>query len=1153
MAISTNGTVIARLAGGLYNTVISNATYLEVAAQDPSALANTLYARDFAKATDLAVATTLITNLGLSSVAGLDNWVAAQLTAAGSAKGAKIVSLLNDFAGMAADTTYGAAATAFNTKVDAALAASQKTGSVESKFADAGVVAVANATFTLTTGVDGLDKFTGGAGNDTFNLTAMNQSNVLDSIDGGAGTDTLAITVTGDVTALQGKVAGIETVTATASTGNIGTVETAPAVAVKQVNKFTLEAATTGGTATYAATDVITVTLADKSKVVDMTGVNNASTAGTAIATAIEALMDAAYGAATYTDAATTAGVVAVTSGTAGIALPSITVTGTATGGATLSWKATSGATANPNTANVEASSYVAASTFAIPASATTATLVADKQVNASASKTTDVTATAGTKASITTAKDVTVTSTGGATVKGAVGAVKVTEKGTAGAVVVEGGTTVSITKTGSASTGGTAYTGDITVGAAASYSNKSVTTDGYPEIDANVAKQPKGDVTINNSTAYTSTTGQASKVYGAGAATVYANGATNVSVATAGVITVQDVQVATRKATADATAVKGAQTLSSVTIDGSNAAATITSDALTSLKVINAGASSAVTVTNATTGGYSLALTVGNSGTSFANDLLVTADTATSVSIATEAQSISTAANNSASFVDLNAAAATSLTFNNAHAVTLAGNAASTLDNTTKVTSITLSGSGATDLGPILGATKLTTINASAATGAVKVTLPATSNVGITVTGGAGNDVVTLDGNTAAITSTTGAGVTTTIALGAGNDSVVKGAAGVIGAGSSVSGGEGSDTISASLLNAGNAALVTGFEILGLDLTTGTYDTNLLVGATGLELLATGATAYTNVEQAQSLSVNKNVGGTNTLTFTAADVAGTADAYSVNFAAEGAATSGTPTAISAGTLVIAGIEKVTVNSGAAKGYVDNQIALTASKLKTVTITGAAEKTTLTFVGGNGANNTDTTLGGAVSSIDASAATGAVIVNTTNVTADSSTVGLTVTTGAGKDEITLAQKATVVAGAGADTITTSATGGKLTGGAGADSFNVEAAIATDSSEASILTTITDLEAKDKIKLLAGATAFTSTKVALTATTLAGAIGEATATANAVAWFQYGGDTYIVSNNGTAGFAAGDLVVKVTGLVTLTNSTLDTTTDYLTIV
>lgn len=215
MAISTNGTVIARLAGGLYNTVMSNATYLEVAAQDPSALANTLYSRDFAKSTDLAVATTLITNLGLSAVAGLDNWVAAQLTAAGTAgKGAKIVSMLNDFAGMTADTTYGAAATAFNTKVDAALAASQRVGAVEGKFETAGVVAVANATFTLTTGIDGAALFTGGAGNDSFVATHLTL-NATDVLAGGSGTDTLTVTDTGAAafSTPSALITGIENVT----------------------------------------------------------------------------------------------------------------------------------------------------------------------------------------------------------------------------------------------------------------------------------------------------------------------------------------------------------------------------------------------------------------------------------------------------------------------------------------------------------------------------------------------------------------------------------------------------------------------------------------------------------------------------------------------------------------------------------------------------------------------------------------------------------------------------------------------------------------------------------------------------------------------------------------------------------------------------
>jgi S-layer protein len=153
MAISTNGTVLARLAGGLYNTQMSNATYSEVKTLDPSALANTLYARDFASATDLSVATTLVTNLGLTSVTGLANWVAAQLTAAGTGnKGAKIVDLLNGFAQMTADTTYGAAATAFNALVDAALVLSQTTGNAGGSFAAAGIAPA--ATFTLTTGID---------------------------------------------------------------------------------------------------------------------------------------------------------------------------------------------------------------------------------------------------------------------------------------------------------------------------------------------------------------------------------------------------------------------------------------------------------------------------------------------------------------------------------------------------------------------------------------------------------------------------------------------------------------------------------------------------------------------------------------------------------------------------------------------------------------------------------------------------------------------------------------------------------------------------------------------------------------------------------------------------------------------------------------
>jgi hypothetical protein len=202
MAISTNGTVLTRLAGALYNTQMSNATYSEVKTLDPASLANALYARDFSSSTDLAVATTLVTNLGLASVTGLDNWVAAQLTAAGAGnKGAKIVDLLNGFAQMTADATYGSYATAFNTKVDAALAASQTTGNAGGTFAAAGVPVITNATFVLTTGVDTIN---GGAGNDTFTAdnTGTDVTSTADSLNGGEGSDALNVFSDGAAAAL---------------------------------------------------------------------------------------------------------------------------------------------------------------------------------------------------------------------------------------------------------------------------------------------------------------------------------------------------------------------------------------------------------------------------------------------------------------------------------------------------------------------------------------------------------------------------------------------------------------------------------------------------------------------------------------------------------------------------------------------------------------------------------------------------------------------------------------------------------------------------------------------------------------------------------------------------------------------------------------
>ena len=212
MAISTNGTVLARLAGALYNTQMSNATYKEVAALDPSALADVLYSRDFSSVKDATVATTLVTNLGLTSITGLDNWIAAQLTAAGSHKGAKIVELLNGFAQMTADAVYGSYAVAFNSNVDAALALSQATDNAGGTFAAAGVVS--GKTFTLTTNVE---QVAGSAGNDTFYGTHTTLTSG-DALTGGNGSDTLNVTTntaSGTAYTALPTLSGIETISVT--------------------------------------------------------------------------------------------------------------------------------------------------------------------------------------------------------------------------------------------------------------------------------------------------------------------------------------------------------------------------------------------------------------------------------------------------------------------------------------------------------------------------------------------------------------------------------------------------------------------------------------------------------------------------------------------------------------------------------------------------------------------------------------------------------------------------------------------------------------------------------------------------------------------------------------------------------------------------
>jgi len=587
MAISTNGTVIARLAGGLYNTVMSNATYLEVASQDPSTLANTLYARDFAKSTDLAVATTLLANLGLASQAGLDAWVAAQLTAAGAAnKGAKIVSLLNDFAGLASDATWGTYATAFNTKVDAALAASQKTGSVEAKFEAAGTVASTAATFTLTTGVDSGALFTGGAGNDTFNATVASLG-ALDSIDGGAGTNTLNITDTVSIGARTITATNIQAVNATSSLGSVGNAAAIATIPAKQSVTYNF----TGKT---LSTDV-TVTIGGVVKTV-----TSASVAS--MTAAIEAAMDDAYATDTDTDgngndtdtqtwATASSDVITVTARTAGTALPTITFAKSGTAGTLQQPVATT------VQANQVAAVAIDAATFAVPTGATTATISAATQVFASSVSTADTTvvATAGT-ASLTGGKTQTVTAGDSVTVSGSTGAIVVTATkapateltavssttnwdGGAG-IYVRGGSTVTITDkagTVSSTTGIPAASATpIQVGADPSVATNATNSKlagtsatGYPETIAALSSAPTGDVSVTKKSNYTNSSGYKDVKYGAGPVDVFMNGGTTATVSGAAATNITDMQTVKTLASATAENLPGTSKLTTVNLTG--------------------------------------------------------------------------------------------------------------------------------------------------------------------------------------------------------------------------------------------------------------------------------------------------------------------------------------------------------------------------------------------------------------------------------------------------------------------------------------------------------------------------------------------------------------------------------------------------------
>lgn len=578
--------------------------------------------------------------------------------------------------------------------------------------------------------------------------------------------------------------------------------------------------------------------------------------------------------------------------------------------------------------------------------------------------------------------------------------------------------------------------------------------------------------------------------------------------------------------------------TLTDVTFDGvATGTAAASGNAIANVTIKNQAVALATAVTNATS--TALTVNVDNAGYTTAGAAVA---------------GVSVAAGAAATTINLNAVSKSNVAVSGAAATTLNITGAGALTLSAPITTATkIDGSAATGA-LTLGVLNAATVTAKTGSGNDSLTLSATAKA--TVDTGAGNDSVTL-------ASAVAAG--STITLGAGNDKLLVStgsvAASTATAVTTVDAGDGTDTVAAALINAANAAQFKNFENIDVSATTPTaLDIELMTGSTitGLTLTGgTGGATVNNVAAGVGLSVSGSNTGTTTIGVKSATT-GTADSFTTTFAgtAGSTATATTPDTIAAGTVVTNGVESLNVVSGGT-GFVTNTLAVTDSALQTMTITGD-KGLALTFVGTNGTavtGVTDTVNG--VKMIDGSAATGVLNINTTNVT-NVANAGLTVKTGSAKDVITLAQKATVDAGAGDDTITSAAAGGTFTGGTGNDKFDIKAAVATGATEATaIYATITDIAVGDTIVFDAAGSAFAGTKIALDGTVtnldLALAAASNNTTAGQITWFQYGANTYIVENvDGTTGIDAGDVAIKLTGLIDLSNATYNATTDILTI-
>jgi S-layer protein len=1122
-----------------------------------------VFMSDFGSATDASVAATVVSNLGLTGTAATEGqaYIVGVLGGtAASAKGAAIMTILNQFAGLTSDATFGAAATAWETKVGNAVNYSQDTANTTNGSISNISSTPPGQTFTLTTSID-TDVAAAGSNNNTFNagpgtltaldtLTGVGTGNVLNVTD----TAAIAVPTSAAVSGIQtvnfrsalgvsGDVSGWTGLTAANITGSIGTDSLTAAATTNVTVANTGNTSVTSTTMTVSGGNNVTVTETGATTSqygnVDVEGssgtvtVNQNSEGFVQVGTTTKAVTgavvvndtDAINGNTSFisVNGGTTVNVNSTYTFDAAHTRGGGIYVGTTSNSGSLAVVAPTGAvTIVVNATGYKALSGDLGSIFVNGGTTVSVTENATQPINAAttAGATNDTIRQGSvTVHGSTTTTSVTVNQTAAATAA-------ISRLATAGVNEVDNVVFSALGATGTATVGGLTFTATAAMTAtqvAAAFANLTA--------GANQGNSTLGTYTgtfspswnggavigtSSNTVAFTDTTaatsgGSAALAVAGPTATIATAGVTAVT-AIAGVGGVTDGAVDVTDANYG-TATAG--TITSVTENG-YATGYIHSDALATLSLANSTGQT-VTVNDHTA--KTLSLTVNNLGAASALNLDGAGATYTTLNVTTAGAD---------SVLSVTGTVVTALNVSGSNAIDLTGS------NFSGLKTATVSGAAGVTVDVSTDAS-FTDFNASGTSGNNTVTVDATK---ATFEGGSGVDTVTLSA----------ANPTKAVSLGAGNDSLTL-AAGTTAPTATLDGGTGTNTLSMAAADAVTASGTTTFatkviNFQDLTLTGGTGAQTVDVAKLGNYMYVTDAATA-----ADSLTaLNLASGGTLVLTDTAFASQDTVDlstasaaSNSLNIVLSAAGATNAGDAVT--TTANANVTSVNINANDTTASV-----VAGTNTDALTLTDAAA--TSIKVTGN-ANLHLTSANTSVTSVDASGMSGGLIYTTAGTTAE------TVKGGASANTLTAAtgtQADTLIGGAGNDTITANAGLDTLTGGGGNDTF----VITTPSANVNSYATITDAHIGDTIKMVAlGTDVFAQSKVTLANTAVFQDYANAAVNANGnssvnghISWFQYGGDTYIVESVHNAlttpNFQNGtDIIVKLTGAVDLSHTSLNT--------